>query len=243
MALTALIAASVLVSGTAFGQAISTSQVKEGFRISPIPKSQLNLKGKNQNMVGMGSYLVNALGDCSGCHSFPRFLAKGDTAGSNPAAGDPYDGIPSDQSNTMVLSANYNTQHYLSGGQCFGPFMARNLTPDPTSGLPENLTQDEFIKALRTGADVTCSKPQSPLDLHDRTAGPRAPGDALGDVPQPDRSGPQGDLRLSERAAIGESVQYGGRWMPRLFRDGIEVDHLYLQQYERLSESASAAVA
>jgi len=162
MAVTALIAASVLVSGTAFGQAISTSQVKEGFRISPIPKSQLNLKGKNQNMVGMGSYLVNALGDCSGCHSFPRFLAKGDTAGSNPAAGDPYDGIPSDQSNTMVLSANYNTQHYLSGGQCFGPFMARNLTPDPTSGLPENLMQDEFIKALRTGADVTCSKPNPP---------------------------------------------------------------------------------
>lgn len=159
-----LFAALLTTTSTAGAQAISASQVTEGFRISPIPKKQLNLKGKNQDMVGLGSYLVNAAGDCSGCHSFPEFLPTGDTAGSNPAAGDPFDGTPSDQSGSTVLSANYNASHYLAGGQCFGPFMARNITPDPTSGLPEDLTQAEFIKALRTGADVTCSKdPSNPI--------------------------------------------------------------------------------
>ena len=161
----AIVLAAVMAAITpAAGQSISASQVKEGFRISPIPKSQLNLKGKNHDMVGMGSYLVNAVGDCSGCHSFPEFLEKGDTAGSNPGAGDPFEGIASDQSKTAILSANYNAHHYLAGGQCFGPFMARNLTPDPATGLPEGLTQDEFIKALRTGLDVSCSNnPSNPI--------------------------------------------------------------------------------
>ena len=37
---------------------ISNSEVQQGFAISPIPASQLNLKGKNHDMVGIGSYLV-----------------------------------------------------------------------------------------------------------------------------------------------------------------------------------------
>jgi cytochrome c553 len=158
------IAATPAVSSARASQAISASQVQEGFRISPIPKGQLKFKSSNSDMVGLGSYIVNGVGDCTGCHTFPRFLEKGDTAGSNPAAGDPYEGIPSDQSGHSVLSANYNVQHYLGGGQCFGPFMARNIAPDPISGLPENLTQQEFIQALRTGADVTCAKnPADPI--------------------------------------------------------------------------------
>ena len=52
-------------------------------------------------------------------------------------------------------------KHYLAGGQCFGPFMARNLTPDPHS-LPEGLTETEFITIMRTGEDIHCEK--YPLD-------------------------------------------------------------------------------
>jgi hypothetical protein len=59
------------------------------------------------------------------------------------------------------LLANFNTSHYLAGGQCFGPFMARNLTPD-SHGLPEGLTEEEFVKAMRTGEDIHCNK--DPLD-------------------------------------------------------------------------------
>jgi hypothetical protein len=62
---------------------------------------------------------------------------------------------------TGQLKANFNVSHYLAGGQCFGPFMARNLTPD-SHGLPEGLTEAEFITALRTGEDVYCDK-QPPM--------------------------------------------------------------------------------
>ena len=37
-----------------------------GLAIAPVP---LNLAGLDQTKVGLGSYLVNAVGDCNGCHS------------------------------------------------------------------------------------------------------------------------------------------------------------------------------
>lgn len=39
--------------------------------------------------------------------------------------------------------------------------MTRNLTPD-LNGLPEGLTEAEFIKVMRTGEDIHCEK--APLD-------------------------------------------------------------------------------
>jgi hypothetical protein len=148
----------VITTGISYAgdnDSISSSQVQQGFAISPIPTAELNLAGKDRARVGLGSYLVNAIGDCSGCHTFPQYLQTGDTAGSNPAAGDPYEGTPSTQSTSRQLVANHNVSHYLAGGQCFGPFMARNLTPDST-GLPEGLTEAEFLTVMRTGEDIHC---------------------------------------------------------------------------------------
>ncbi len=139
---------------------ISPFPVLQGFAISPV---KLNFAGKDLGKVGLGSYLVNGIGDCSGCHSFPQYLEKGNTAGNNPAAGDPYEGTPSTQSVSRQLVANFNTSHYLAGGQCFGPFMARNLTPE-SNGQPEGLTEAEFIKVMRTGEDIHCEKePADPI--------------------------------------------------------------------------------
>jgi hypothetical protein len=139
---------------------IDPSLVRQGFAISPIPPNMLKLWRNIPAKVGLGSYIVNAVGDCSGCHSFPQYLEKGDTAGTNPNAGDPFEGLPSSQSVTGQLVANFNASHYLAGGQCFGPFMARNLTPD-ADGLPEGLTEAEFIKVMRTGEDIHCEKYRS----------------------------------------------------------------------------------
>ena len=162
--LTCAVAVSVAVTTSGISYAdnekdgIDRSVVQQGFDASPIPKDQLNLKGSNPYLVALGSYLVNAAGDCSGCHSFPRFLAKGDTAGSNPAFNvDPYLGEPSNQSVTGQLRANFNINHYLAGGRCFGGFMARNITPD-ASGRPLGLTEAEFFKVMRLGEDVACEK-------------------------------------------------------------------------------------
>jgi hypothetical protein len=40
--------------------------------------------------------------------------------------------------------------------------MARNLTPDD-SGRPRGLTEAEFIKVMRTGADISCNKQRPPV--------------------------------------------------------------------------------
>src|SRR5580704_18458491 len=109
-----------------------SSLVRIGFEIAPVP---LNLAGKDQAMVGLGSYLVNAVGDCNGCHT------GGGPPNFNYAAGrNPYFGQPKEVDPTV----------YLSGGQNFGPvgtptgpagysgpfMIARNLTPN-YAGLPE----------------------------------------------------------------------------------------------------------
>lgn len=144
--------------------AISSSQVQQGFDISPIPNAELNLAGKDPARVGWGSYIVNAVGGCSGCHTFPQYLEKGDPVGSNPAASDPFQGTPLMQSLSRRLVGNHHVSHYLAGGRCFGPgFMSQNITPD-AQGLPNGLTEAEFIKVMRTGEDIHCEKfPSDPI--------------------------------------------------------------------------------
>jgi hypothetical protein len=157
----------LLINGSAQGHAEDDDEdalVARGFEISPIPEADLKFSDKDRERVGLGSFYINAMTDCSGCHKFPQYLQKGNTAGSNPKAGSPFDGPPPAQSaKQKPLVANFNISHYLSGGQCFGPFMARNLTPEP-NGMPEGLTEAEFIKVLRTGEDIHCEKePSDPI--------------------------------------------------------------------------------
>ncbi len=121
------------------------SNIQAGFAIAPVT---LNLKGKNPNLVGLGSYLVNAQGGCSDCHTWPNFVPGG-----NPYLGQP------EQINTAV---------YLGGGRPFGPLIVSdNLTPDPVSGLPADMTLDEFVLVMRTGADRDHSLPPVPSPTND----------------------------------------------------------------------------
>lgn len=117
------------------------SKIQTGFAIAPVT---LNLAGKNRAQVGMGSYLVNAVGDCNGCHAGP--------SGEFAVGGDPFQGQP------KVV----NQAAYLSGGTpLFGPvFLPRNLTPDKT-GRPEGgASFEEFRDILRTGIDPDQAHPQ-----------------------------------------------------------------------------------
>jgi len=131
------------------------SLVQTGFRIAPVP---LNLAGKNHDLVGLGSYLVNAVGDCNGCHTGggpPNFNYS---AGHNP----------------YFLSqgpTKTDPTVYLSGGTDFGPalppgfydpgygnylgpdIITRNLTPNKY-GVPEGGNSlAQFMDILRTGHD------------------------------------------------------------------------------------------
>ena len=113
------------------------SKIQRGYAIAPV---ELDLKGKNRAWVGLGSYLVNAVGGCNDCHTNPPFAA----------GHDPFKGQPK----------QVNGPAYLGGGTAFGPFVSRNLTPDKT-GRPEGgATFSEFREIMRTGVDPDHAHPQ-----------------------------------------------------------------------------------
>ncbi len=121
-------------------------RVQRGLVIAPVP---LNLQGKDQALVGLGSYFVNAMASCNDCHSLgpqTQFLPGG-----NPAFGQP---------------SRTNPATYMGGGRDFGPLIpgsapivSRNLTPGK-SGQPEgDHTLAEFMDIFRTGLDPDKAHP------------------------------------------------------------------------------------
>jgi len=99
-----------------------------GLRLVP-HTIDLNLTDRSQteiDQIALGSYLVNGVAGCIGCHNSPtgEHLAGGFEF---PAAFLP----PDLQGNSTLY--------------------ARNLTPDPETGM--QLTETEFITAMRTGKD------------------------------------------------------------------------------------------
>ena len=118
-------------------------RIQRGLDIAPVP---LNLRGRNRDLVGLGSYIVNAVADCNGCHTAgpPVQYAPG---------GNPYfKGNP---------PAVVNQKTYLSGGSAFGPLfpgtpviVSRNLTPDKSRRAEGGRTWPEFREIIRTGVDL-----------------------------------------------------------------------------------------
>lgn len=127
----ALVALTLTLVATSEGQKpapnTEQSRIVRGFQIAPV---KLNLKGKDRNLVGLGSYIVNAQGGCNDCHTNPPYAP----------GGDPFEGEPE----------QINVDGYLAGGQQFGPFTSANITPDE-DGLPHGLTFQDFKTLLRTG--------------------------------------------------------------------------------------------
>jgi len=126
----------------------------KGFEIAPVP---LNLAGKNLKLVGLGSYFVNAQGDCNGCHSAgppTQYTANGN----------PYQLIPPFSGTKQI-----NPATYLGGGRNFGPLIAnsasiisRNLTPDKTGMPAGGRTWEQFLQIFRTGVDLDNLHPNCP---------------------------------------------------------------------------------
>ncbi len=101
-----------------------SAHAQRGLDISPVSIETAGLSSAQAEQLGQGSYLVNAVCSCSDCHT---------PSGSGP-------------------------EKYLAGGTAYAVdngavVYARNLTPDPTTGM--TLTEDQFITALTTGRDFT----------------------------------------------------------------------------------------
>jgi mono/diheme cytochrome c family protein len=106
------------------------ARIDKGLMLSPVP---LNLEGKDRDLVGLGSYIVNAQAACNDCHTNTPFKP----------GGDPFKGEPE----------QLNAEHFLAGGMPFGPtLVSPNITPD-ASGKPAGLDYEEFLHLLRTGQE------------------------------------------------------------------------------------------
>ena len=117
------------------------AEVLIGHSINPVP---LRLDGKNafeRISIYRGSYLVNGATGCVGCHHDGQYLPGGDPFLGQPAAID--------------------TATYLGGGTPFGPFIARNLTPE-ANGRPGGLTWPQFLETMRKGTDFKSLPPHVP---------------------------------------------------------------------------------
>jgi hypothetical protein len=131
-----LVATAQTSSSSNFYERTEVARVDQGFRIAPVP---LKYAHADKYMVGLGSYLVNAIGGCNDCHTNPSYVVGG-----NPFLGQ---------------QKKVNSAHYLAGGQLFGPFVSRNLTPEK-NGLPANLTWPQFLQVIRTGIDLEHKHPK-----------------------------------------------------------------------------------
>ena len=122
-----------------------------GLKIAP---SFINARGKDPNLVGLGSFIVNGQADCNGCH------------GSDPIT----EFAPNH--NPYLLPPGQTVQYtqavYLNGGADFGPvgggivngvagpgpdIITRNLTPDKTGNPAGGINLKDFITIIRTGHD------------------------------------------------------------------------------------------
>jgi hypothetical protein len=177
--------------------------VRIGYKIAPVP---LNVRGKDPDLVGLGSFLVNAVGDCNGCHTSggpPNFnyANGGNPYFSQPEKVDPttYLGGGADFGTAVPPSAliggfppgsqppSYPPAGY---GDYVGPdIIARNLTPDKTGRAEGGHTLAEFKEIIRTGKDFdhlhpTCTSP-SPTPTPANCIPPPVNGDLLQVMPWP----------------------------------------------------------
>jgi hypothetical protein len=131
--------------------------IQTGLSVAGSIGIQLKTAGKDPDMVGLGSYLVNVTSDCNGCHSVPQT--------SFAAGGNPYL-LPGSHPPFYSGVRQFNPATYLGGNQSFGSFgpgpkaeiISRNITPDWT-GMPEGHTLSEFMRIFRTGVDLDGAHP------------------------------------------------------------------------------------
>ncbi|WP_164007323.1 cytochrome C [Pyxidicoccus trucidator] len=105
-------------------------RIEMGLTLTPVP---VNLNGLDRDLVGLGSYIVNAQSACNDCHTNTPYAVGG-----NPFLGEP---------------EQVNAEHFLAGGMSFGPgVVSPNLTPN-AQGLPAGLTYEAFLALMRTGRE------------------------------------------------------------------------------------------
>jgi len=143
------------------------SRIKVGFKIAPVP---LNLDGKDPDLVGLGSYWVNAVSDCNFCHT------AGGPPNYNFAAGfNPYFAQPKKTDPTT----------YLAGGTDFGPALplgfyvttlwelcrSRHYLPQPDARQNRDARRGTHVRAIQANLSDRRRPGPPPSDLYNTFPG------------------------------------------------------------------------
>jgi hypothetical protein len=110
-----------------------SAEARIGLSIAPV---SLDLRGKDPELVGLGSYIVNAQGGCNDCHNNgTQYLPGG-----NPFLGQP---------------KQINTAGYLQGGAVVFGVTAPPILPELGTNppLPAGRTYRQFVQEMRHGID------------------------------------------------------------------------------------------
>jgi hypothetical protein len=178
----ALINPSRVIADDERGSGDDDSKIELGLQIAPV---HLTFARRNRSLVGLGSYIVNAVSECNGCHS----------------AGDPTAFVPGHnpffrlgpKPPFFAPPKAVNPATYLGGGNDFGQLqpgpsphiISRNLTPDKT-GLPEEGADfPEFFQSIRLGKDHDHLHPNCSATITTNCFNPPFNGDLLQVMPWP----------------------------------------------------------
>jgi len=128
-------------------------RVRRGLEIAPVP---LSLAGKDLRLVGLGSYLVNAVASCNDCHS----------------AGPATEYAPEvtlilreTRRRSLIKMFILGADEISARSFPYARIVSRNLTPDKT-GLPVGgRTFYQFLEIMRTGVDLDHLHPNCESDV------------------------------------------------------------------------------
>ena len=151
---------------------VMISKMKIGFDIAAQQKISLD---SDDPAVGLGSYLVNAMG-CNDCHTWPNYAP----------GGDPF--APKSQPKQVPLAS------YLAGGRLFAlpteNVCSRNITPAPGTNKPAGLSRSDFLLSASDGLRSTGRKFPRSSDVR------AVAGDAVAQLPGNAEKRSHSNLRL-----------------------------------------------
>jgi len=151
----------------------TAQRIAAGYAATPVG---VDLTDKDPLQVGLGSYIVNTAGICNHCHSANQYYKAGfplTTTDFSAQTGNPYFLPPPNgpyafagelrPDGGAVFQIDPTT--FVAGGQQFGPFASKNLTPDvngsPSSFAPYSVNYAEggldwitYWAVLHNGVDI-----------------------------------------------------------------------------------------
>jgi hypothetical protein len=204
-------AGGAMLAASNAGQAFNDNNVAQdekemiriGLEVAASAGIQLDMRNKDPDMIGLGSYVVNVVADCNGCHTHDpatEFLPTG-----NPYLRQPPEG-------PFLGAKQINPATDLGGGQDFGAFpspngavhiVSRNLTPDKT-GLPEGAARSaSSCRSCVPGPISITRNPNCPTNAPQCLL-PPFNGDVLQVMPWPTFQGAAvgRDLYVPERRSV-----------------------------------------